>query len=563
MERDAVKAAAERRHLGALVRRDVRHVLDLHGQQHDALVQHLVVLHVVQQRRRDRRGRRGQEHRCAAHAVHGLAGRRDEHGQRHGPFLQPLAHDPPAGRPGRQQREDHQADRDRQQRAFQQLGEPGGEEDQVDRDEHDEADARAPQRRAPDAEHHDILHQRRDQHRPHHRQPIGRQHRRRMLERDDEQRDGRRQRPIDRRQIDLPARPRRGVADLQARHEAELDRLLRHRKGAGDHRLAGDHRGERRDHQQRDRERRRDHVEERIVHIVRMADQHRRLAHVVEHQRGDGDPQPRDRDRLAPEMPHVRVERLRARHRVDHRAERQERVEGMRGEERPQMDRAERREHGGIARDMDQAHRRDRREIDEHDRAEQPADALGAVPLDREQADQDGERDPHHIRLERRADDAQPFDRRDDRDRGRQHRVGVEQRGRGQRPDQQQPPGRGGAQLAVDQRVEREAAALAAIVAAHDDEDVFDRHHEHERPEDQADDAVQVGDIDAEVIARVQRRLQRVERAGADVPEHDADCAQRQGGDGRGVRIARRADGWGGVRHARAVRRRAVKIPWA
>ena len=48
--------------------RHVRNVADDHGQEHDALVQHLVVLEVVQQRVRHAVGRRRQEHRGALDA---------------------------------------------------------------------------------------------------------------------------------------------------------------------------------------------------------------------------------------------------------------------------------------------------------------------------------------------------------------------------------------------------------------------------------------------------------------------------------------------------------------
>ena len=88
-------------------------------------------------------------------------------------------------------------------------------------------------------------------------------------------------------------------------------------------------------------------------------------------------------------------------------------------------------------------------EIDQHDRAEQLADPVRAVALDGEQADQDRERDPHDVRLERGADDAEPLDRRDHRDRRRQHRIGKEQGGREQRADQQPALRRGRARAAA------------------------------------------------------------------------------------------------------------------
>ena len=171
--------------------------------------------------------------------------------------------------------------------------------------------------------------------------------------------------------------------------ETELDGLLCDREGAGDHGLAGDDRRECRNDEQRDRQDGRHHVEEGIVHILRMLEQHCRLAHIVEHQcRGD-EVEPRDGDRLAPEMAHVGVKRLSASDRIDYRTERQERVHRVRDEEAPDVDRAERLNNLRVAEDVIHAHRSNRREIDQHDRAEHFADALRAVGLDREQADED------------------------------------------------------------------------------------------------------------------------------------------------------------------------------
>ena len=53
--------------------------------------------------------------------------------------------------------------------------------------------------------------------------------------------------------------------------------------------------------------------------------------------------------------------------------------------------------------DVDDAERRQRREIDQHDRAEHRADPRGAARLDQEQADQDDDRDRHDERLAGRA----------------------------------------------------------------------------------------------------------------------------------------------------------------
>ncbi len=309
------------------------------------------------------------------------------------------------------------------------------------------------------------------------------------------------------------------------------------RERARDDRLAGDDRGERGNHQQRDGERGRDHVEERIVDEFGVLDEHRGLPHVVDHERRHADHEPCRGDRDAAEMAHVRIERLGAGDRVDDGAQREEREQRVGLKVADHVERIERSEHGRVLGDMVAAHRRDHREVDQHDGAEQAADVLGTAPLDGKEAGEDGQRDPHDPRLERRADDAETLDRGDDRDGGREHGISEKQRGGEQRAGEQPALGRLFAQLAVDQRIERKAAAFTLVVAAHDDEDILDRDDEDEEPEDQADDSVKIGDRCGQPVARIERGLQRIERAGADIAEHHAERTE-------GERGAAGASGW-------------------
>ena len=81
---------------------------------------------------------------------------------------------------------------------------------------------------------------------------------------------------------------------------------------------------------------------------------------------------------------------------------------------------------------------------------------------------------------------------------------------------------------AVDQRQQRQASALPLVVGAHDDRDIFERHDDHHRPEDQAQHAVDVQRIGVERVVAGEGFAKRVDRRGADVAEHDADRADRQ-----------------------------------
>jgi hypothetical protein len=131
--------------------------------------------------------------------------------------------------------------------------------------------------------------------------------------------------------------------------------------------------------------------------------------------------------------------------------------------------------------DMHDPEHRDGDEIEDHDRAEERANPRRAVRLDREQADQDADRDRHHIRPESRFDRGQPLNGRQHRDRRRDHRIAVEQ-GTGEHAEQDDA--RRPAPLlllgfAVDQRQQGQAAALALVVGAHDRHDIFERHNDH------------------------------------------------------------------------------------
>ena len=82
---------------------------------------------------------------------------------------------------------------------------------------------------------------------------------------------------------------------------------------------------------------------------------------------------------------------------------------------------------------------------------------------------------------------SQAFDRREHRKRRRDHGIAVEERGGDDAEKDQVVPA--APERPLGQRHERERAALAVVVGADEDDDVFDRHHEDQRPEDQRQDA--------------------------------------------------------------------------
>ena len=118
-----------------------------------------------------------------------------------------------------------------------------------------------------------------------------------------------------------------GVQDVEARKEAEPDRLRGQRKGAGDQRLRGDDRRQRREHDERqEQRRRREAVEQLAAGDRRAAEEIRALSEIVEQQRGKDHREPADADRPSAEMPEVGVHGLAAGDDQHQRAEDQHRL---------------------------------------------------------------------------------------------------------------------------------------------------------------------------------------------------------------------------------------------
>ena len=135
------------------------------------------------------------------------------------------------------------------------------------------------------------------QHGAGHGDAVGRGEVARRLEGQHQRHDAGQQQPVDGRHVDLAELAGRGVLDAHARAQAQQRGLLRHREGAGDGGLRGDHGGgggER--HQRIERPVRRE-AEERVLERGRRRQQQRALAVVVGEQRRQHEPQPGAADR--------------------------------------------------------------------------------------------------------------------------------------------------------------------------------------------------------------------------------------------------------------------------
>ena len=166
-----------------------------------------------------------------------------------------------------------------------------------------------------------------------------------------------------------------------------------------------------------------------------------------------------------------------------------------------------------------------------HDRPEQFADPSAAQRLQAEHADQDEDRERQHIGRKLRHRRLDALERAQHRDRRRDGAVAVEQR-RAQDSDRDDAGAL--AVLDAEKRHQRENAALAVVVGAHDHRDVFDRRGDDQRPHDEREHAER--DVRRGRAARpIERRLEGVERARADVAIDDAERAQRHRGEAAGL----------------------------
>src|SRR4051812_4990311 len=161
--------------------------------------------------------------------------------------------------------------------------------------------------------------------------------------------------------------------------------------------------------------------------------------------------------------------------------------------------------------------------------------------------------------------DRQALDGAENRDGGRDRAVGVEQ-GRADKAyhDDVHAPRSGRDPAYAEQREERDDAALPAIVGSQDEDAVFDRDDDDQGPKDHREDAEHhLGPQVAAMARRVRRLLERVERTGSDIPEHDAERAD-DGGFGDVIMLGVREGNAGGCGHGMpivsALRRMAGRL---
>ncbi|MFO0875491.1 MAG: hypothetical protein U0575_16205 [Phycisphaerales bacterium] len=427
--RHDVEAVGPLLDLDSLLDRHVGDLLELDREHDDAPVEHLVVQQVVQERERHALGIARHEDGGARDARRRVVvDRLHEDRQRAHALAQPLADEGAPSLPRRQKREDERGDGEREPSALRDLGQVGAEEGEVDEEERAGDERHQRLRPAPALPRDGGEEDRGDRHRSGDRDAVRGCEIARASEADHESDRRQHQRPVDRPDEDLPVLVRRGVLDLEPRAVAELDGLHREREDAGDERLRGDHgRGGGEPHQRDDGPSRRERVER--VPVRRVVEQQRALAEVVQQQRHEDQPEPRDADGTQSEVAHVGIERLAAGHDQEDRAEHEIAVKSVRREEVDAVDGIECREHVRVSRDREDAQRGDGDEPDDHHRSEDGADPRGSGRLHGEEPDQDGDRQGNHPVLEPRRRHGDALDGAEHRDRRGDRAVAVEQGG--------------------------------------------------------------------------------------------------------------------------------------
>jgi hypothetical protein len=178
--------------------------------------------------------------------------------------------------------------------------------------------------------------------------------------------------------------------------------------------------------------------------------------------------------------------------------------------------------------DTKQAEQADRNEPHQHYRPEDAADELRSPALDHEQTGQDCDGDRNDHWRESGRVDLETFDSAEYRDRRRDHPVAVEQRSPDQTDDEQGgTPAPAWCAPRIQQREQGHDAALAVIIGAQDQNCVFERDDQEERPEDQRHDAHRC--VGGGRPGRLDGLLQPIERAGADIAVDNTECGKRHG----------------------------------
>ena len=179
-------------------------------------------------------------------------------------------------------------------------------------------------------------------------------------------------------------------------------------------------------------------------------------------------------------------------------------------------------------RHLHRAQRADYAEPHHHHRAEHAAHRAGATALHGEQRHDHHRGQRQHGLLSLGQRNLNALNGRKHRNGRRDHAIAEQQAGAA---DADQRDGFAHARIhgaALRQRHQRQYAAFAAVIRAHDQQHVLDRHDQEQRPEYQRQAAKDFAIAGMRVGKQRQHALQRVQRAGADVAVNHAQHANQR-----------------------------------
>ncbi len=319
-----------------------------------------------------------------------------------------------------------------------------------------------------------------------------------------------------------------GVTDFETREQAELDCLLADGIGAGDDGLARNHGRNRRQGHHRQQGPIGIEQEEWVFERFRIGQYQRALPEIVHRERRQDQSDPGGLDRLTTEMAQVGVQCFGAGNGEKYGAERDEADHAVSRQETHPVARIESQENFGLADNRNDAGNCDGDEPQRGDGTEEGSHFGGSGGLHGKQRHQNHHRERHDVWIEGGRCDLEAFDRGEHRQRRRDHRIAIEQRGADDAAEHH--GARALAERALGQCHQRERAAFAAVVRSQQDEHVFQRDHDDQGPQDERQHAQHrlARQVAVPADGGGHRFAQGIERAGSDVPVDDADAAEGQ-----------------------------------
>ena len=319
------------------------------------------------------------------------------------------------------------------------------------------------------------------------------------------------------------------MLNREAGQVAQLDRLFGQAESARNHRLGGDDRRRRREHDQGDQRPVWRHQEKRVLYGLRVGQQQGALPEIIYEQCRPNQHEPAVANRLLAEMPHIRIKRLATRHAEHHRAQRDPCGNLMFDKKLPAIPRVDGGQNPRILGNLHEAQNHQDGEPEHHRGPKKLADERRAMPLNGEKGDENTDGNRHHKFFKRGCGHVQTLNRRHHRHGRRDDGVAIEHRRAEDTQGNHHPAcARGDAKAALRQRGKGKNPAFAFIVRAHHQHQILHRDERQHRPEHHRQNSQHRGLVQGNPVRRIERFFHGVKGAGTDVAKYDTDGADSQ-----------------------------------